>query len=154
MMANAKRSAVMVLVLLMLGIGIGGCATTGGGASDATGPDKVVYHLNAGLDQATNGLRNIRNHLEVNPKARIVVVTHALGVDFLMRDKKDANGNPYEVTVQELKSQGVRFDVCLITLRNRKIDRKDFIEEVTWVPSGVAEVARLQQREGYAYLRP
>ena len=154
MMANAKRSAVMVLVLLMLGIGIGGCATTGGGASDAAGPDKVVYHLNAGLDQATNGLRNIRNHLEVNPKARIVVVTHALGVDFLMRDKKDANGNPYEVTVQELKSQGVRFDVCLITLRNRKIDRKDFIEEVTWVPSGVAEVARLQQREGYAYLRP
>ena len=154
MMADAKRSAVMVLMLLVLGIGIGGCATTGGGASDAAGPDKVVYHLNAGLDQATNGLRNIRNHLEVNPKARIVVVTHALGVDFLMRDKKDANGNPYEVTVQELKSQGVRFDVCLITLRNRKIDRKDFIEEVTWVPSGVAEVARLQQREGYAYLRP
>ena len=150
-----KRGSMMFLLTLMFAIS--GCATTssgGGAAGDPVGPDKVVYHLNAGLDQATNGLRNIRNHLEVNPKARIVVVAHAQGVDYLMKDKKDANGNPYEVTVQELKSQGVRFDVCLITLRNRKLNKNQFIEEATYVPSGVAEIARLQQREGYAYLRP
>jgi intracellular sulfur oxidation DsrE/DsrF family protein len=82
------------------------------------------------------------------------VVTHAQGIDFLMRDKKDGNGNPYEVTVQDLKSQGVRFDVCLITLRNRNLDKNQFIEESTFVTSGVAEITRLQQREGYAYLRP
>ena len=135
-------------------IALAGCAGTGTQSPGPVGPDKVVYHLNSGLEQATNGLRNIRNHLEVNPKAQIVVVTHAQGVDFLMKGKKDANGNPYEVTVQDLKSQGVRFDVCLITLRNRKIGRDQFIEEVSWVPSGVAEIARLQQREGFAYLRP
>jgi uncharacterized protein len=118
------------------------------------GPDKVIYHINGGLDQATNGLRNIRNHLEVNPKAKIVVVTHAQGVDFLMKGKKDVNGNPYETIVQDLKGQGVKFDVCLITLRNRKLGKDLFIEEVDWVPSGVAEIARLQQREGFAYLRP
>lgn len=129
----------------------GGCASTGG---EEVPREKVVYHINAGLEQATNGLRNVRNHLEVNPRAKIVVVTHAQGIDFLMRDKKDANGNPFEVTVQDLKSQGVQFDVCLITLRNRKLDRSAFIEEVTFVPSGVAEITRLQQREGYAYLRP
>ena len=44
--------------------------------------DKVVYHINEGTAQASNGLRNIGNHLEVNPDAKIVVVTHALGVDF------------------------------------------------------------------------
>jgi len=126
-----------------------GCASTG-----PVGPDKVVYHLNAGLDQATNGLRNIRNHLEVNPQAKIVVVAHAQGVDYLMKDKKDVNGNPYEVAVEDLKRQGVRFDVCEITLRNRKLSRAQFIEDATFVPSGVAEIARLQQREGYAYLRP
>jgi len=126
-----------------------GCASTG-----PVGPDKVVYHLNSGLEQATSGLRNIRNHLEVNPQAHIVVVAHAQGVDFLMKDKKDANGNPYEVTVEDLKRQGVRFDVCEITLRNRKLSRAQFIEDATFVPSGVAEIARLQQREGYAYLRP
>ncbi len=48
----------------------------------------------------------------------------------------------------------MQFDVCEITLRNRKLTRDQFIEYVTFVPSGVAEVTRLQQREGYAYLRP
>lgn len=116
--------------------------------------DKVVYHLSEGLGQASNGLRNIGNHLEVNPNARIVVVSHARGVDFLMKDAKDANGARYEDLVEQLRMRGVRFDVCEITLRNRKLAKDQFIAEVTWVPSGVAEVTRLQQREGYAYLKP
>jgi uncharacterized protein len=121
---------------------------------DPVGPDKVVYHLNAGLEQASNGLRNVRNHLEVNPKAEIVVVAHAQGVDFLMKGVKDKNGNPYETIVETLKSQGVRFDVCQITLRQRGLKKEQFIEDADFVPSGVAEIARLQAREGYAYLRP
>ena len=48
----------------------------------------------------------------------------------------------------------MQFDVCEITLRNRKLTKDQFIEYVTWVPSGVAEVSRLQLREGYAYLKP
>ena len=131
-----------------------GCANTGSSLTSPVGPDKVVYHLGEGLAQASNGLRNVRNHLEVNPKAQIVVIAHAQGVDYLMKGKKDANGNPYESIVQDLKSQGVQFDVCEITLRNRKLTRDMFIEEVVYVPSGVAEIARLQQREGFAYLRP
>jgi intracellular sulfur oxidation DsrE/DsrF family protein len=135
-------------------LAIAGCAGAGGPSSNPVGPDKVVYHLNEGLPQASNGLRNIRNHLEVNPKAQIVVVAHALGVDYLMKGKRDASGNPYEVIVQDLKRQGVQFDICEITLRNRKLTRDLFIEEAVYVPSGVAEIARLQQREGFAYLRP
>ena len=142
-----KAAGYVTLVALAF---LTGCASV----KDPVGGDKVVYHLNSGLEQATNGLRNIRNHLEVNPKAKIVVVAHAQGVDYLMKGRKDANGNPYEVAVQELVGQGVRFDVCEITLRNRKLKRADFIEEATFVPSGVAEITRLQQRERYAYLRP
>jgi uncharacterized protein len=133
------------LALLAL---LGGCA---GGVPQH---DKVVYHLSEGLPQASNGLRNIGNHLEVNPNARIVVVSHARGVDFLMRDAKDANGNRYEDLVEQLKMRGVRFEVCEITLRNRKLAKDQFIADTTYVPSGVAEVTRLQQREGYAYLKP
>jgi uncharacterized protein len=125
-----------------------GCAAVG------PQPDKVVYHLSEGLPQASNGLRNIGNHLEVNPNARIVVVSHARGVDFLMKDAKDANGNKYEDLVEPLKLRGVRFEVCEITLRNRKLTRDQFIADASFVPSGVAEVTRLQQREGYAYLKP
>jgi intracellular sulfur oxidation DsrE/DsrF family protein len=124
------------------------------GCASVAPQDRVVYHFSEGLAQASNGLRNIGNHLEVNPNARIVVVSHARGVDFLMKDAKDANGNRYEDLVEQLKARGVRFDVCEITLRNRKLAKDQFIAEVTWVPSGVAEVTRLQQREGYAYLKP
>ena len=123
-------------------------------ASLPGGRDKVVYHLNEGLEQASNGLRNIGNHLEVNPEAKIVVVSHARGVDFLMKGVKDKNGNKYEDIVERLKMRGVQFDVCEITLRNRKLSKDQFIEYASFVPSGVAEVTRLQQREGYAYLRP
>ena len=99
-------------------------------------------------------LRNIRNHLSADPKAKIVVVSHAAGIDFLLRDAKDKNGNPFEVTVQDLVSKGVKFRACQFTLQSRNIDPKQLIEEAKLVPSGVAEVSRLQAREGYAYLKP
>ena len=149
---NKARSYMMVITAALA---LAGCAATGGGDTrDNVAPDKVVYHINDTGAQATNALRNIGNHLEVNPKARIVVVTHARGVDFLMDGAKDANGNPYNIQVEALKGQGIQFDVCEITLRNRKLKRGQFIPEATFVPSGVAEITRLQQREGYAYLRP
>ena len=125
------------------------CAGTGGGATD-----RVVYHLNDGLAQASNGLRNINNHLEVNPNARIIVVTHAQGVDFLMKGARDRNGNKYEDLVEQLTQRGVQFDVCEITLRNRQLRKDQFIADVVYVPSGVAEITRLQQKEGFAYLKP
>jgi len=117
-------------------------------------PVKVVYHMNEGVDHAPQMLRNIRNHLNADPKAKIVVVAHAAGIDFLLRDAKDRNGNPFEVTVQDLVSRGVEFRACEYTLRSRNIDPKNVIEEAKLVPSGVAEVARLQAQEGFAYLKP
>ncbi|MBX3663348.1 MAG: DsrE family protein [Burkholderiales bacterium] len=141
-----------VAVALAATLFAAGCASTGGNPNVAE--DKVVYHVNDSKAQAANALRNIGNHLEVNPRAKIVVVTHAGGVDFLFDGARDANGNPYNIPVEQLKSKGVQFDVCDITLRNRKLTRSRFIPEASFVPSGVAEITRLQQREGYAYLRP
>ena len=144
-----------IFLTVLMTLALAACASTGGADSKANvAPDKVVYHINDTGAQAVNALRNVGNHLEVNPKAKIVIVTHARGVDFLMDGAKDRNGNPYNIRVEELKSQGVKFDVCEITLRNRKLSKKQFIPEATFVPSGVAEITRLQQREGYAYLRP
>ena len=144
-----------IVLVTALALAVTGCTSMGTGDPKANvAPDKVVYHVNDSGAQAANALRNIGNHLEVNPKAKSVVITHAQGVDFLMEGAKDRNGNPYNVRVEQLKAQGIQFDVCEITLRNRKMTRSQFIPEVTFVPSGVAEITRLQQREGYAYLRP
>jgi intracellular sulfur oxidation DsrE/DsrF family protein len=125
-----------------------GCAATG------ETQDKVVYHINMGNAQASDGLRNIHNHLEAKPNTRIVVVTHSLGIDFLLKGAQDKNGNRYLDQVERLKLQGVKFEVCEIAMRSRKLTKDNFIEYATFVPSGVAEVTRLQQHEGYAYLKP
>ena len=117
-------------------------------------PVKVVYHVNESLEQASNAIRNIRNHLTADPKAKIVVVAHAGGINFLLKDAKDKNGNPFEVAVQDLNAKGVEFRACQFTLQSRNIDPKQLIEEAKLVPSGVAEVSRLQFQEGYAYLKP
>lgn len=135
-------------------IALSGPALAAGDAKANVAEDKVVYHVNDTAEQADNALRNIGNHLEVNPKAKIVVVTHSRGVDMLFEGAKNKNGNPYNIAIENLKQRGVQFDVCQITLRNRKLDKSKFVPEATFVPSGVAEITRLQQREGYAYLRP
>jgi uncharacterized protein len=80
---------------------------------------RAVYHFTNGLDEASRGLGNIRNHLAA-----------------------------------DLKSKGVDFRVCNNTLVTRKIDKSKVIQEASIVPSGVAEAAKLQAREGYVYLRP
>ena len=122
-------------------------------ASGALAQEKVVYHFDSGVAQATAGLRNIYNHLEVDPKAKIVAVAHADGVDFLMEGAKDRLG-PLDARVQDLMGRGVRFQVCEITMRVRKLKREQFILGVEFVPSGVAQITHLQQKEGYAYLKP
>jgi intracellular sulfur oxidation DsrE/DsrF family protein len=122
-------------------------------AGAAGRPEKVVYHI-SDASNAMQALSNIRNHLNASPKASIVVVTHGPGIDFLLEDAKDKNGNPYDAVVQELSNRKVQFRVCNNTLEARKIDRKRVLPEATVVPSGVAEVARLQSQEGYAYIKP
>jgi hypothetical protein len=147
-----KTSIALLTALAVLAL-----AATSVGAADKgahVGPDKVVYHISDTEEQASAALRYIENHLEVNPKAKVVVVTHAAGVDFLLDGARNRTGNPYNIPVESLASRGVRFEVCEITLRERKLPKSRFIPEASYVPSGVAEIARLQQREGYAYLRP
>ncbi len=122
-------------------------------ASAAWAQEKAVYHFDSGVEQATKGLRNINNHLEVDPKARLVAVTHADGVDFLMEGAKDRFG-PFDARVQDLMARGVKFQVCEITLRNRKLKKDQFILGAEFVPSGVVQITHLQQKEGYAYLKP
>jgi uncharacterized protein len=124
-----------------------------GTALTAQAQDLVVYHINDTSAQALAGLRNIRNHMDVDPKARIHVVTHAFGVDFLMEGMKDRNDNSFASTVSALKNRGVTFEVCEITLKNRNLKREQFIMEAEFTPSGVVRIAKLQ-KEGAAYIKP
>ena len=120
----------------------------------ANAQDKVVYHFDGGLAQATKGLRNIRNHLDIDPKAKIVAVAHAEGVDFLMEGAKTTNNQEFAALVGDLMGRGVTFEICEITLKNRNLRKEQFILGPTFTPSGVVRIANLQAREQYAYIKP
>lgn len=115
--------------------------------------DSVVYHIDNTAAQGLKGLRNVRNHLDVDPTAKVTVVTHADGVDVLMEGEKAANGTEYAPLVSALKSRGVSFEVCEITLKNRGLKKEQFIQEATFTPSGVVRIAKLQ-KQGSAYIKP
>ncbi len=119
----------------------------------ALAQDMVVYHIDDADAQALKGLRNVRNHLDVDPKAQITVVTHANGVDFLMEGAKDRNGGEFAGPVSALKARGVKFEVCEITLKNRGLKKEQFIQEADFTPSGVVRIAKLQ-KAGAAYIKP
>jgi intracellular sulfur oxidation DsrE/DsrF family protein len=115
---------------------------------------KVVYHLNEGIAQASRAMGNIRNHLAADPNAQITVVSHGPGIDFLLDGATNAAGQSFAGTIGDLASKGVQFKVCNNTLETRKIAKDRVVMEATVVPSGVAEVAVLQAKSGFVYLRP
>ena len=121
--------------------------------SVAWAQDRVVYHIDNTAAQGLKGLRNLRNHLDVDPMAKITVVTHAEGVDMLMEGAKAANGTEFAPLVSALKSRGVAFEICEITLKNRELKKEQFIQEASFTPSGVVRIAKLQA-QGSAYIKP
>ena len=122
------------------------------GAGAGRGAGKVVYHISSS-QTASAALRTLRNHLEASPDTKIVVVAHNEGVDFLLRGARDESGQLFQTSVQQFRARGVDFRVCNNTLVRRKIGSDGILPEATLVPSGIAEIGRLQENEGYAYMR-
>ena len=129
------------------------CAVIALSTQLAWAQDAVVYHIDDAATQGLKGLRNIRNHLDVDSTAKITVVTHALGVDLLMEGAKDVNGSLYAGPVSALAARGVKFEICEITLKSRNLKQEQFIQEATFTPSGVVRIAKLQ-KAGAAYIKP
>ena len=127
-----------------------------GGTTLATAaePVKVVYHLADGIDQAARAMGNIRNHLRAEPDTKIAVVANGDGVRFLLAGARERSGKPFDAQVAALQQQGVEFKLCNNTLTAHDIPVSQVLPNVKIIPSGVVEVARLQAREGFVYLRP
>ncbi|MGA0099332.1 MAG: DsrE family protein [Steroidobacteraceae bacterium] len=117
-------------------------------------PVRAVYHVFDAGDQPMRALRNLRNHLNADSTATLKLVALGYGLKFLALDAEDDNGNPYEPYVMDLQDDGVTFYACANTLQALGLTGEDLLPGVVVVPSGVAEIARLQTQEGYAYLRP
>lgn len=117
------------------------------------GWEKIVFHVDE-MSNARWSLMLARSYLDDNPKAKIVFVVFGPGMDFLIEDTRDKRGNPYDPDVLRLAERGVEFRACAATLSAREIAQEDLLDAVSVVSSGISEIARLQLKEGYAYLKP
>jgi intracellular sulfur oxidation DsrE/DsrF family protein len=150
----AQIAAAFAMMLLVQGV-LGQPAD----ASERYQKQKVVYHINYNggeSDKAYRGaLRNIRNHINAvgADNLEVKVVLHGNGVGLLA----SAKGNDkLQMDVTSLKAQKVAFNVCNNTLKGRNINYEEDLFEVfedDIVPSGVAELSRLQQM-GFTYIKP
>lgn len=123
-------------------------------ARAADEPVKVVYHVTDTESQGMLTLGNTRNHLRADPTAKIVVVALFKGINLLLDGTLDKNGNPYSVPIEELAAKGVEFRICKNSMDFFKVDASKVLPQAQIVPSGVAEIARLQFKEHYAYIKP
>ena len=136
--------------------------------ADGYGKQKVVYHINYdNPKQQAGALRNIQNHINAvgAENLDLKVVLHGNGLALLLEPDsladvpkfKFANADDQMIArIDNLKGQGVNFHVCANTVRGRKVDlERDLydVEKADVVPSGVAELAKLQA-EGYTYIKP
>lgn len=157
---NLMAAFMMSICMLMM--------TTAAQAGDRYGKQKVVYHINYDNPKKQAGaLRNIQNHINAvgaeNLDLKVVLHGHGLSLlldpESLAKLKKFKKANADEkmtAKIDNLKSQGVNFNVCANTVRGRKVDIDGDLHNVDKgdiVPSGVAEVAHLQA-QGYSYVKP
>ena len=119
----------------------------------AEGPTKVVYHVSQN-DQIFLALANARNHIKADPSAKITIVALYKGIDLLVDGKTDDKGVAWAPRVDALAQLGVTFKACKNTMDFFKITPEQLLSQAQIVPSGAAEIARLQAQEGHVYYRP
>ena len=130
------------------------------------GKQKVVYHINYdNPKQQAGALRNIQNHINAVGKENLdfKVVMHGKGLSLVLEPDaasrtKLKHGNAtieQQNKIANLKGQGVNFSICANTLKGKNIQMDDLydVKDSDIVPSGVAELSKLQQ-EGYTYIKP
>ena len=120
--------------------------------SDSSEPWKVAVQLSDGLEQAYEGLINIQNVLELDPKMRFIVVGYGKAIKFLLNGTKTPQGALFEGLIGDLANKGVQFKACLNTLTFLNIPKNRVVLEATFVQTGMYELVKLQS-EGWYYIK-
>lgn len=162
------RTRFMTMLIVSLSLFITACAHTNKSTDSGYGKQKVVYHINYDNPKKQSGaLRNVQNHINAvgAENLDLKIVLHGNGLALLLEPDslekltkfKHANADEkMTAKIDNLKDQGVKFNVCANTVRGRKVDLETdlySVDKKDVVPSGVAEVAHLQAM-GYSYVKP
>ncbi|GAA4195903.1 MULTISPECIES: DsrE family protein [Pedobacter] len=112
---------------------------------------KALYVLNSAEEKHISGtLRNINNALEdprLKGKLEVELIAFGDGVAVYRKDGK------FLEQLNLLKSKGVILAQCENTVRERKIDKSDLFDFISYVPSGNGEII-IRSAEGWVIVHP
>lgn len=135
-------------------------APWGGSEVDAIvyAPQKALYDVaSRSLDDFENVLDRVSylNTLyNADPfSSSIVLVLHGDEIDFFARSGYATHGELMQRAHSLTLSGPIEFRMCRVAARSRGYEPDDIHGFVTMVPMADAEIVRLQQEEGYAYMR-
>jgi uncharacterized protein len=102
---------------------------------------KIVFQLTSSDTLVQKALvKQLNNALTAAPNAKIEVVCHNNGIEFLTTAK-----TLFAKNITDLKAKGIAFAAC-------KLSKTDVLPEAFFVPAGIIEIA-LKQDEGWSYLK-
>ncbi len=112
--------------------------------------NKVVFQISDGeaarWNLALNNVRNFQTELP-DDESDLEVVVYGPGIALLRME------SPLAHRVAETLKNGVKVVACENTMRALKLEYKDMLPDIGYVPAGVVELVRKQQ-QGYSYIRP
>ncbi|MDB5090287.1 MAG: hypothetical protein JWR09_4281 [Mucilaginibacter sp.] len=111
----------------------------------------ALYVLNSSDEKKIGGtLRNMNNALEdprLKGKLHMELIVFGDGVAVYMKS------GVYEEVLKKLAAKGVILAECSNTVRERKIDKNELFDFISYVPSGNGEII-LRHYEGWAVVHP
>lgn len=135
------RSLISIFFLLIVGLPVHAQVV-----SEAE--HRIIFQLVSGNSEThTKFLRQINNILTAAPNSNIEVVTHGFGVDLLK-----IKDNEFEQDLESLVEKGVNFVICENTLKQRKLEKNQFLSLAKFVPSAILELV-IKQEQGWIYIK-
>ncbi len=110
---------------------------------------RVVFQMSsADIEEQKGLLNNINNLINLwKDDVAIQVVIHGPGIALVLAEKTTFTSDLYR-----LIDAGVVFKVCENTLKQKRIDKKEVLDSMQYVPSGVAEII-VKQEQGWSYIK-
>ncbi len=102
---------------------------------------KVILHLQSADTLVHKSIVNqIANLKKEMPDAKVEIVCHGPGMDFLLKEKSKYINKIYKMNMKD-----VAFVGCEFTMSQKHIKKEDLVPFATIVPFGIVEIIKKQQ---------
>ena len=109
---------------------------------------KIVFQMTTSDTLAHKALmKQLENIKSVAPETEIEVVCHGPGLEMLQKEKTIVLKG-----IQTAKANGVVFQACEFSLKERKVEKSAIITEAGYVKAGIIHIVE-KQEAGWSYIK-